>query len=141
MEVAVGRLDRGEVLLDDLAWPTTAGRPAASSRADRSTHHGASPRIGGTLNRPSSTAGAAASTSAGRRRAGTSGRSTFSSGYGWAVGGTSSRSRASTSAGVVEHRGELAGEGLELVVGQLEPGQPGDVGDVWVVMRPVTGPS
>ena len=121
---------RGEVLLDDVDGPT---RSPARTAAAISTARVTAPRpgSGGTRNRPSSAAGASASTSS-RSRLGrtTSGRSTFASGYGCAVGGRRRgrgprrrrRARGSPPAAAVNVSSSL--------VGQLEPGQLGDVGDV-----------
>src|SRR5690606_26436729 len=80
VELGVAGLDRGEVLLDDRAGAALPG-------AD------------GTRNIPSSVEGASART-ASRTPASraTSGRMMLASGNGWAVGGTSSSSSASTSA-------------------------------------------
>ena len=60
----------------------------------------------------------------------TSARSTLASGYGWVIGLDAVEVEGVDVGGVVEHGGELAGVALELVVGELEAGEPGDVGDV-----------
>src|SRR5690606_13143403 len=97
VDLPVAGLDGGEVLLDDSAGG--AGAAADGGGDLDGGAHGASPSTGGTRNMPSSTAGAASST-ASRTPASraTSGRITLARGNGWAVGGTSSSSRASTSA-------------------------------------------
>src|SRR5207302_10268621 len=96
MELVVSRRDGGEVLVDDLTRRALAGADGPR-RLDHG--HGASPKMRGTLKRPSSVAGAWASTSS-RSSDGTgaSSRSTFTSGSGWAVGGTWAMSRAAMSA-------------------------------------------
>ena len=110
-----------------------AGADAGGELAGRQErrHQGASPRIGGTRKRPSSTCGAAASTSA------VSTVALDDVGPQHVLQGVRVRGRRHVVeverldvGGVVEHRGELPGEGLELVVGQLEPGQAGDVRDL-----------
>jgi hypothetical protein len=61
----------------------------------------------------------------------TSSRSTLRSGSGCAVGSTPvARVESVDVGGVVEHGGQLAGEGLELVGAQRQPGEAGDVGHV-----------
>ena len=54
VELGLARVDRGEVLLDD---GPRRPLPAADRGRDRPRGHGASPRIRGTRNRPSSAAG------------------------------------------------------------------------------------
>ena len=102
-------------------------RTAAAISTARSARHGSSPRIGGTRKRPSSTAGRAGEHLVAvearrglRRRA-----ARCAAGAGGRSGGTSARSSASTSRGVVEHRGQLPGERVELVVGQRRAGPAG----------------
>ena len=80
---------------------------------------------------PSSAAGAAAST-ASRMPASraTSGRSTFTSGYGCEVGSHVGQVERLHVGGVLEDRRQLGREGVELLVGQLQPSQLGHVGHV-----------
>ena len=93
--------------------------------------HGTSPTIRGTRNRPSSTSGATASTSSrSRHGVASSGRRTLRSGRGWAVGRHVGQVEGGHVRRVVEHRGQLGGEALELVLAQLEASQPGHVGHV-----------
>src|SRR5207248_1669627 len=96
VHVGLATVDGGQVLLDDLDRRPLPG--ADRGRDLDRAHYGASPRMRGTRKRPSSTAGAWASTSS-RARQGTttSSRNTFSSGSGCAVGGTPSVSSDATS--------------------------------------------
>ena len=108
----------------------TARRSRGRRLRPRGRAHGASPTMRGTRKRSSSTAGAAASTSSRSRLGrGSSGRSTLLTGSGWLVGATPSSSRAATSAAWAS-TWQLAGEPVELVVGQVEAGQAGDMGHV-----------
>ena len=116
----------GERLVHHLA-------PSDHRRARRRTLlgvHGVSPNTGGHLKRPSSTSGAAARTS-----------SAIEAGTDLVVphhvhewvrmgGGRDVVDRAPHVGGVVEDGTQLIGELIELVVGQLEAGQVGDVSDV-----------
>ena len=125
---ALARRDDGEVLLDDVAAPTRSrrGPPPRAPRA----RHGAS-RMRGTRNRPSSDAGAIASTSS-RARLGPD-----------LVGAEHVDERQRVRGGrhvvgvergdlrrVLEDHPELTGEVLDLVVGQREARQLRDVLDV-----------
>ena len=87
--------------------------------------------IGGTRKRPSSAAGAAASTSS-RSRQGctTSARSTLTSGYGWVIGSTAAQVERVDVGEVLEHAVELDGHAFELVGRDIESGQPGHLGDI-----------
>ncbi len=119
VELAVALLDAGEMLLDDLACLLRAG-PDLGRDADR--RHGASPRIGGTLNRPLSAAGAAASTSSRSRH----GRHDVFAQHVHERHRMGHRLDAveveRLDVGrVIEDRRELIGVVLELVVGQVEP--------------------
>ena len=107
--------DHGRRLAGGVGRRLTAPRPGSAARGS------ARPRR----------AGAAASTSS-RSSVGptTSSRSTLRSGRGAYMGTTSARSSASMSCEVLEHGAQLLGVAVELVVGELEPGQAGDVGDV-----------
>src|SRR5262249_30247370 len=100
MDVGLVGLDHGEVGLDHVEGGHVAlahGRGDGGGRR-RQLAHGSSPRIGGTRKRPSSTAGATASTSPRSTHGATSsGRSTLTSGNGCDIGGTSPTSSASTS--------------------------------------------
>ena len=131
VDLGLPRVDRGEVLLDA---PSRAERCAGADVARRSRvrrRHGASPRMRGTRNRPSS---AAARPRALRRGRGvgrtSSARNTFTSGSGWAVGGTSSSVERLDVGGVSEDRAELGGQVLDLVVGERETRELRDVLDV-----------
>ncbi len=94
-------------------------------------HHASSPRICGTRKRPSSAAGAQASACScvrpGRR---SSARNTFSSGTACEVGGISSGRDLTDAGDGAEDDVELAGEQVELTVGDGEPGEPGEVRDL-----------
>ena len=85
----------------------------------------------GTRNRPSSAAGATASTSSrADPGAASSGRNTFTSGSGCAVGGTSCGVERGDLGRVLEDHAELGGERVDLVVGERKAGELGDVLDV-----------
>ena len=93
--------------------------------------HASSPRIRGTRNRSSSAAGAPASTSAsGNEGTTSSGRNTLVSGRAWEVGGMSSAATSDTWATDSQDHVQLRRQVGQLVVGQLDPGQPGQVGHV-----------
>ena len=129
--------DAGQVRLDHLGRRGRArsGRPAAisttaaaRSRCVMAPH----PRIGGTRKRPSSAAGAAASTSS-RSRVGADDvvRSTFWSGSGWVIGHDVVEVERVDVPEVVEHRRQLLGVALASSSAvSSQAGQPGDVGDV-----------
>ena len=121
----------GEVLLDDvarraLARPATAGRDVDGRVAHGRVQDPRDPEAAvlgrGRLRRAPRRGRASARTS--------SGRSTFTSGSGCAVGGTSSRSSAATSSACSRIAAELVGQLLDLVVGEREPGELRDVLDV-----------
>src|SRR5262249_27656908 len=97
VQLLLARIDLGEVLVDDV---TRRPLPGSHGRGDVDRRrHGASPRMRGTRNWSSSAAGACPSTSSRSRPGrGSSGRNTFTSGSGCAVGGTSAVSRDETSA-------------------------------------------
>ena len=122
-------VDRREVLLEHVAGGAGAGADGGGD-VDR-RHHSASPMIGGTRKRPSTASGAAASTSS-RSSPGwtTSSRSTLRSGYGCVIGATVGELELVDVGEVVEHGAELRRRAVDLVVGQRQPGQPGDVDHV-----------
>ena len=105
--------------------------PARTAAAISTRGHGASPRIRGTRNRPSSAAGACASTSSRSRP----GRDVVGPEHVHQRQRMRGRRHAveverGDVGGVVEDRAELAGELLDLVVGEREAGQRRDVLDV-----------
>ena len=116
---------------------STTSRARAGPGADRvgqggrrsGRGHGASPRIRGTRNRWSSTAGAWASTSS-RSRHGRDlvGPQHVGDRHGVGGGRHAGEVQGGHVGGVVEHLGQLPGEQVELLLGQLEAGQAGHVG-------------
>ncbi len=102
---------------------------AASSRISSSAAHSASPRIRGTANRPSTAFGASASASSWVRHGSTvSGRNTLTSLSGLPVGSTPVTSTAWIWLTWLEDGVQLAGEAVQLVLGQREAGQARQVG-------------
>ena len=130
VELALALGDAAEVLLDDVGGRPLA-RPRTAAAMLEGARHGASPRMGGTRKRPSSTAGAAASTSSrSRQRPLDVGPQHVDQRVGLRHGLDAVEVEGVDVAEVVEHGGQLAGVALELVGGQLEAGEAGDVGDV-----------
>ena len=104
-------------------------RTCGDANVDASAH-GSSPRIGGTRNRPSSTAGACEHLGPVERGPDHVGpQHVDEAGTGAPSADVGDVERLDVG-GVVEHGGELAGEHVELVVGQPQAGEPGHVGDV-----------
>ena len=100
---------------------------AASSRMMSVTR--LSPRICGTAKRPSTASGASASASCWvRHGVDSSGRVTLTSLSGLSVGFDAGDVDGLNLADVGQDGVELAGEAVQLVVGQRQPGQPGQVG-------------
>ncbi len=126
VELALARLDGGEVLLDHLAGragtaPDGGGDLDGGSRRLPQDRRDAEAAVLGRRGHGEHLV--AVERRAGARRS----RSTLTSGSGWAVGGTSSSVERLDVLGVLEHGRELAGEELELLVGQVEPGEGRDV--------------
>ena len=98
-------------------------------RRSRCSRHGLGTR------KPSSVAsGAFASArSRGRHGRGSSGRSTFSRSTTCEVGSTPSRSSSPICSMCLEDRRQLAGHLLDLLVGEPQPGEPGDVEDLLAI--------
>ena len=125
VELAVARRDGGQRLLGDLpgrALGPTA-RSAASSRAPSLTaprRRCAAPGSG----RPRPTGAAASTSSRSRLGRGSSARSTFSSGDRVGRGRQMGQVERGHVGGVVEHRAQLGGEEIDLLVAQVEAGQP-----------------
>ncbi len=140
--LAFALVDAGEVLVERRSRLTRAStsssprcgdgaRGARDRPACRRTRHGSSPRIGGTLKRPSSTAGAWPSTSS-RSRLGriSSSRKHVAQRIRMRGRGHVGDIQRFDVRGVLEHRRELRREQFELFFGQLEAGELGDVHDV-----------
>ena len=130
MDLALARVDAARCS-STTSRGLASRRPGRRPRCSIARHGGLSPRIGGTRNRPSSAAGAAASTSS-RSRHGHDDVVAQHVGERVRLGhrlDVVEVERVDVG-GVLEDRRELVGVVLELVGGQIEPGQARHMGNV-----------
>ena len=78
---------------------------------------------------PASGRSVRSASSTGRDGGSSSGRKTFCTGNGWAIGSTPSVFNFLQLIDIADDCGELPGHDGQIVVGQVEPGEPGDFAD------------